>query len=114
MWRDGTQKAGTQNEKRVIARKASQFDYVVDGQLMYKEKTKTSDRKELDITALVEQLRITRSCHSDPTSWHLGVQRALVLITEQFVRKEQNSDVMPKDQTQPNNIAYHPQANGLN
>eukprot|EP00731_Ephydatia_muelleri_P009153 Em0004g1491a len=87
MWRDGTQKAGTQNEKRVIARKASQFDYVVDGQLMYKEKTKTSDRKELDITALVEQLRITRSCHSDPTSWHLGVQRALVLITEQFVRK---------------------------
>ena len=37
----------TQNGKRVIARKASQFDYVVDGQLMYKEKTKTSDRKEV-------------------------------------------------------------------
>ena len=49
--------------------------------------TSLSPFSQLDITALVEQLRITRSCHSDPTSWHLGVQRALVLITEQFVRK---------------------------
>ena len=39
----------TQNEKRVITRKASQFDYVVDGQLMYKEKTKTSDRMEVPV-----------------------------------------------------------------
>ena len=39
------------------------------------------------ITSRDEQLRITRACHSDPTSGHLGVRRTLARITEWFIWK---------------------------
>ncbi|XP_065892445.1 uncharacterized protein [Dysidea avara] len=76
----------TQNQKRIVRRKAANF-CVVDGELVFRKKHKGKDEVQQVryIRERKEQLSIVQACHGDQTSGHLGYRKTLARITERFM-----------------------------
>ncbi|XP_065899898.1 uncharacterized protein [Dysidea avara] len=96
----------TQNQKRIVRRKAANF-CVVDGELVFRKKHKGKDEVQQVryIRERKEQLRIVQACHGDQTSGHLGYRKTLARITERFMWKGVTKDA--KEIVQRCDICQH-------
>eukprot|EP00731_Ephydatia_muelleri_P036030 Em0193g3a len=82
-----------QNKKRTIRRQAKSI--ILQNGEVWKERKMNGKTKVVRlISEAFEKQRILHSCHSDPTSGHLGIKRTIKRIRERFTWKGLNTEVI--------------------